>query len=116
MRRFEGFDAQRLEAMRNDFLNRSSFANDDPSIVLFDYPSEGALKLGEDVLVEVGRGDEQPLSKVSDIVSLLPSTFTDTCARLRVFHDPNLPDVKVERLRGEVADYLEEWIAHGAAN
>jgi hypothetical protein len=110
---FESMDARQLETLRIDFLARSSFNADDPSVVLFDYPSEGALKLGEDVLVEVTPGQERPLSEVSDIVSLLPTTFKDTCARLRVFHDPDLSKDRVKVLRGEVAEFLEE-LAGGA--
>lgn len=68
------------------------------------------MNLGEDVLVDVGPGDERPLSEVSDIVALLPRTFQDTCVRLRVFRDPDLPPAKVARLYGDVTEFLDEMV------
>ncbi|MFY7926326.1 MAG: protein kinase domain-containing protein [Aquidulcibacter sp.] len=108
MKKLENFNAQDLEKLREDFLKQSSFSKKDPSIVLFDYPSEGALKFGEDVLVEVRRDEERPLSEVSDIISTLPNAFNDTCVRLRVFHDPNLSREESVLLEGEVTEFLEE--------
>jgi HD superfamily phosphohydrolase len=109
MSAFANLDAAALEFMRRDFLEKNGMTDEDPSIILFDYPSDGALKLGEDVLVHMDDG-EKPLKEVSDIVALLPDTFNDTCVRLRVFHDPNLPKDKVERLRGAAAEYLDDWV------
>ncbi|MEA3061235.1 MAG: hypothetical protein QOJ94_1016 [Sphingomonadales bacterium] len=108
-------NAAGLEALRQDFLKQSSFANEDPSLILFDVPQMEDARLGQDVKVLIRPGVEIDLSEASDIAAGLPLAFHETCVRLRAFCHPELSRERTAKLRDEASAFLDERFLDKAA-
>jgi uncharacterized protein len=100
--------AKDLESLSVRFNEISSFRrNLSVSDVLFDLPTEGAEKFGEDIQVDLGgSGGYVKASEASQIIEILPKTFNETARRLRVFVTPTFAAVD----RGKLADELRKFL------
>jgi len=101
----------KLEQLRINFI-RSCSLTEKLSIadLLFDIPRDEALKLGEDILVEIERGKFEKLQDVSDIVRTLPEAFLETAFKFRIFYNGEWALTESERdvLSKEAREFLEK--------
>jgi HD superfamily phosphohydrolase len=105
-----GLLPEELEEKRLRFLQVSSFAKRlKVGDVLFDIPRDKALKLGDDIWVDTGRGKTEKLLDASEIVRVLPKAFLETAFKFRVFVNPEALSSEEERgaLGAEAKKFLE---------
>ena len=108
--RARALSPEQLEEKRLSFLRNSTFsARLKIGDILFDIPRDKALKLGDDIRVDIGRGKSEWLVDASEIVRVLPKAFLETAFKFRVFINPEIEMTENERigLGGEARQFLE---------
>ena len=98
-----------LHALEREYFERSGFKSQiKRSQIVFDFTEENPLKLGEDILVKVGKSDYQSLENSSHIVRALPNAFNESAVRFRAFVHPEIRGELKLNIARELNEFLNE--------
>jgi HD superfamily phosphohydrolase/tRNA A-37 threonylcarbamoyl transferase component Bud32 len=103
----ENSDKQ-IHSLQLEFYNTCSYRNQfSRSQLVFDFPREDPLKLGDDIIVEIGTHEHRPLNTISSIARILPQTFNESAVRFRAFAHPILERELTMKIAAELAAFLD---------